>query len=339
MDRFCSRLGSASGEIVIVLTSEEQDRITRWNDGLASDVVLQLITTEDPRSVELKNFCESLTKFAPRVRVIKDGGHTTELPALGIGPRLRYHAIPLGKELAPFLMALSLDLARLPRLTPPVQQAIEQIDLPAFLRLFVTQQCPFCPVTVQQLLPLPAASERIHLAIIDGALFPDVAQQHDVRSAPTLFLDEGFRWTGSVPLPELLKMMWNRDPANMGPESLASMLKEGHASRVAEMMLEKGAIFPAFFDLLAHEKMFIRLGAMVVMETMADQDTALAAQVVDPLWKRFLHATDQVQGDIVHVLGESGDKKVIPKLETILSGKFSREVKVAAREALERIKP
>lgn len=323
---------------MIVLTPEEQDRVIKWNEALASDVDLQLITTEDHRSGELKKFCESLTRFAPRVRVISDEGYAKDLPALGIGPRLRYHAVPLGKELAPFLMALSLDSARVSQLLAPVHEAIEKIEIPVFLRLFVTPQCPFCPVAVEQLLPLPAASEQIHLAVIDGAFFPEVAQRLDVRSAPTLFFDQAFRWSGSVPLSELLAMMADRDPINLGAESLESMLKGGHAFKVADMMLERDAIFPAFFDLLAHEKMFVRLGAMVVMETIAEQAPALAAQVIDPLWERFFRATDPVQGDIVHVLGESGGKKIIAKLETILSGKFSSDVKEAAREVLENIK-
>lgn len=339
MDRFCSRLAPVYIKKMITLTREEQHHITSWNDGLASDVALQLITTEDWRSTELESFCKTLTRLAPRVRIIKDDGYTKDLPALGIGPRLRYHAIPLGNELAPFLIALSFDLTELSRPTLPVLEAIEKVDMPAFLRLFITRQCPFCPATVQQLLPLPASSDLIHLAIMDGALFPEAAQRHGVRSAPTLFLDERFRWTGVVPLSELLEVMKDRDPVNLGTESLENMLKEGQALRVADMMLERGTIFPAFFDLLAHEKMFVRLGAMVVMEIIAEQDTGLAAQVIDPLWERFFQAPEQVQGDIIYVLAQPGDKKAIPKLETIMSGKYGGDVKEAAREALDKLKP
>jgi len=321
------------------VTPEEKERIKKWNDGLSSDVLLRFITTDDKRSEGLSDFCGSLSALAPKVRVVKDEGDPKDLPALVVGPRLRYHAIPLGKELDPFLIALASDPTQLPQLTASEKTAIDNINMPAFLRLFVTRQCPFCPVTVRQLLPLPATSEHIHLAVIEGTLFPETAQQFGVQSAPTLLLDGQFRWTGSVPLSELLQMMSSRDPRDLGVESLESMLKEGNALLVAEMMLQKESIFPAFVDLLAHEKIFIRLGAMVVMETIADENTALAAQVIDPLWERFSQAPGQVQGDILHVLGESGGKSAIPKLETVLAGKFSDEVKEAAREVLEKINP
>jgi hypothetical protein len=210
--------------------------------------------------------------------------------------------------------------------------------MPLFRKLYVTQQCPFCPVTVQQLLPLPATSEHIHLAIIDGTLFPESAKAHGVQSAPTLLLDGQFRWTGSVPLKELAQMMSDRDPAKLGTESLESMLKEGNASHVAAMMLERRMVFPALIDLLLHDKMFVRLGAMVVIETIVEQNAALAAQVIDPLWERFPNVPDPVKGDMMHIFGEAGDKSVISKLNAVLAGQFADDVKEAAREVLEKIK-
>jgi hypothetical protein len=265
---------------------------------------------------------------------MKETEDSEDLPGLGIGQQLRYHAVPLGKELEPFLTALSMEADHRPTIASSVKQSIHRLDTPAFLRLFITPHCPHCPVTVRQVLPLPAMSNYIHLAIIDGTLFPEAAKHYQVQSAPTLLLDRTFRWAGSVPLEELVTVMLDRDPMNLGPETLENMLKEGNASQVAEMMLQKGMIFPALLDLLAHEKMFVRLGAMVVVETIADKSPAVAAQVIDPLWERFEGAADQVQGDIAHVFGQSRNRSAIPLLESVLAGEFSEEVKEAARESL-----
>jgi hypothetical protein len=320
------------------VTPEEKERIQKWHESLSSVRELELIKTDHQRCGELVSFCEGLTLLAPKVRIVQNEGDAKDLPALGIGPRLRYHAVPLGKELDAFLTALSSDPTQRSPLDPPVQEGIEKMDLPAFLQLFVTQQCPFCPLTVQQLLPLPAASEHIHLAIIDGTLFPEVAEKYSVQSAPTLLLDEQFRWTGSVPLQEVAQVLSDRDPASLGAESLESMLKEGNAFQVAQMMLEKDEVYSALIDLLVHEKMFVRLGAMVVMETIADQNAALAVRTVDSLWERFPHVSDQVKGDLIHVIGQAGDKSVISKLEALTAGQFPDEVQEAARDALAAIK-
>jgi glutaredoxin len=316
------------------MTPEEEKRIALWSKAHHEDVRIRLVTTEDDRSRMLADFCDRLTTAAPNVAVFVEQGDGKELPSIEITPRLRYHAVPLVRELEPFLQALA---GVAPGLSGPMQDDLKNVDAPAFLQVFITPTCPHCPLTVQQLLPLPLASARIHLAVVDGALFPERAERLAVRSVPTVLLDEQFRWTGSFPLNELVGMIANRDPARLGAASLETMLKEGNASAVAEMMLKAQKIFPAFVDLLVDEKMFVRLGAMVVMEEIAGRDRGLAAQVVAPLWERFDRAGRQVRGDIIHVIGEVADPRVVPHLEAILNGPYGPEIKEAARDALARI--
>jgi HEAT repeat protein len=164
-----------------------------------------------------------------------------------------------------------------------------------------------------------------------------MAQSNQIQSVPTLLLYEQFRWTGSFRLEEVVEIMTSRDPAKLGALSLERMLKEGNAARLAQMMLDNEEIFPAFFDLLTHNKWPVRLGAMVAMEEITRRNPQLAAQVIDPLWERFHDVEDPVKGDIIHVLGESGDHRVVPRVEMILGGEYHAEVKEAAREALEKI--
>ena len=164
-----------------------------------------------------------------------------------------------------------------------------------------------------------------------------MAQSNRIQSVPTVLLDEQFRWTGSLRLEELVEIMTNRDPAKLGTSTLKRMLKEGNAAQLAEMMLDKERIFPAFLDLLIHKKWPIRLGAMVTMEEIANRNSELAAQVIDPLWERFHQVEDPVKGDIVYILGESGDYKIVPRLQMILDSQYNTEVKEAAKEAIEKI--
>ena len=52
----------------------------------------------------------------------------------------------------------------------------------------------------------------------------------------------------------------------------------------------------------------------------------------------ILTAEDAVKGDILYLLGNAGDKRVIPKIETLLNGPYPVEVIDAAKEALEALK-
>ena len=319
------------------MTPQEEKRIRKWNNELSSDVRITLLVAEDKRSKEFGEFCENLTRLAPKIDIVKEEGEPKEAPVIQIGHAVHYHAIPLGTELEPFLEAISVLDKKSAQIPGSVRDYLEKIRLPVILRLFVSQQCPFCPVTVRQITPLTAVNELIRLTIIDCTLFPEMAQLDRIQSVPTLLFEEQFRWTGSFQMEELLEVITNRDPAKLGTSSLEKILKEGNAAQLAKMMLHKDKIFPAFIDLLIHKKWPVRLGAMVTMEEIDSQNSELAAQVIDPLWERFHRVEDQVKGDIIYVLGGLGRDRIAPRLEMVLNGQYDNEVKEAAKEALQKI--
>jgi hypothetical protein len=319
------------------MTLQEEARVRSWNRTLSRHVSIGLRLTEDGRSSKFEAFCDDFSRVAQKVAVIREEGEPKEPPSIQIGQALRYHAIPLGTELKPFLDAIS-GLDKEFSVPLSVQSSLQAVRVPADLSIFIAQQCPFCPLMVRQLIPLAGANEFVQLTIVDCALFPEMAQENRIQSVPTVVLDRQFWWTGTFPLEELLRAITDRDPAKLGTSSLENMLKQGDAARIAKMMLDEHRIFPTFIPLLTHEKWPVRLGAMVTLEEIVRQAPEIAAQVVDPLWERFADVEDPVKGDIMYVMGEIGNSEVTPRLETVLKGPYHHEVKEAAKEALEKIR-
>jgi HEAT repeat protein len=160
----------------------------------------------------------------------------------------------------------------------------------------------------------------------------------NIQSVPTLILEDHFRWSGSFQINEIVDVMKNRDPSMLGPVSLEMMLKEGKAGALAAMMLEKVQIFPAFYEVLAHPKWPVRLGAMVVMEELVENNLDLATQILKPLWERFHKVDDRVKGDLLYLFGQLKRTEILPQLQAILNGDYDPEVLEAAQEALNKIK-
>jgi hypothetical protein len=190
---------------------------------------------------------------------------------------------------------------------------------------------------IDQLIPLSMSASGVQLIVIDGGLFPEAAQAHQIQSVPTILLDEQFRWTGSVPLDEIIDAISTRNPAMLGATSLESLLKDGQASHLAALMLDAQQIFPAFLDLLIHDKWPVRLGAMVVMEEISARGAGIGSKAIDPLWANFEGVSDQIKGDILYLFGDIGDPRVIPWLDEVIDGEFDDEVKEAARDALKKL--
>ncbi|MFC1489006.1 thioredoxin family protein [Thermodesulfobacteriota bacterium] len=316
------------------MTPEDKKKIARWGETLKDDMSIELTLTQDDRSGVFKEFCDRLTRLAPKIRLKKENEAESSPPVLRID-NIRYQAIPSGRELDPFLNLLTDRNNPVNPLSPEVHKQLDQIRLPAFLKTYITPHCPFCPTTVMQLLSLAVANELIKLTIIDGALFPEMVKSDNVQSAPTVLLEDQFRWSGSIQIREIVDIILNRDPAQLSEFSLRDMLSSGDAESVAKMMIDSEKIFPAFMELLVHEKWPVRLGAMVAFETIAEQNRGLAAQAIPFLQKRFSRTEDTIKGDILFLIGKAGDEGIIPMLERVLSGSHPIDVKEAAAEALE----
>jgi glutaredoxin len=320
------------------MTPSEEKRIRKLNDKISHPIKLTLFETEHKKNTEFIFFCEKLSQLVPQIQFVKAEGDPHSAPIIGIGNGIRYQAIPTGTELEPFLEALAFNDSSAINIPELLQKSLYDIEIPAVLKIYVAPQCKFCPEMVRQLIPLPEVNRNIKLMIIDCTQFPELMQQYKIQSVPTLFLDDHFRWTGSVNLEEIIGMMKDRHPSLLGAASQEMILKEGNAAQLAQMMLDENIIFPAFYDVLTHDKWSVRLGAMVVMEEIIGRQPELAAQAIKPLWERFFEVSDQVKGDILYVFGEIKKSQALSKLESVLSGEFGKEVKEAAEEALQKIK-
>jgi len=320
-----------------VLNEEEKKIVARWGDGLTAPLTLRLVVSDDPRSRVLGDYAEALSTAAPGVTFRRERFDDDRPPALGVGRNLLFHSAPRGTELAPFLEAAMPRSGAPVPLAPPLQKIADALRTLAHLTLFVADRCPFCPRATAHLLPLSGASRFIRLAVVDAALFDDMATGMAIRSLPTLVLGDTFRWTERFPLEEILATIDRQDPAALGPATLEALLADGNASLVADMMITCGTLFPAFIELLAHDRWPVRLGAMVALETVTLRRPHLAARVVAPLVARFAGAADPVRGDILHVIGETAGRESLRWLSTLQATELHPEVAEAAAEAAAKI--
>ena len=319
------------------MTPSEEKQLSVLNKRLSKEIQIEFIRTAHEKSPKIEQFCDQLTQLVPKIHVLKEEADSDEIPAIRIHNGLRYQAIPSGTEVGPFIEALQLKDSGIAQLEDTKAARLTEINLPTHLVIYVSPQCKFCPGAVYLLLPLLTLNDHIRLTIVDVMHFPELAESDNIQSVPTLILEDQFRWTGAFQIDEIVEAMGNRDPAFLGPASLETMLKQGKAGQLTAMMLEKGEIFPAFYTLLTHEKWPVRLGAMVVMEALIEDNLDLALRTIKPLWLKFPKVDDRVKGDLLYMLGQMGQKEIAPRLEKILDGDYKEEVKEAAREALDKL--
>lgn len=320
------------------LIPQEEQLIRDFNNRLSKKVEIDLLLTDDEQSEKINEFCDTLERLALAIKVNRSKIKDDQLPGIQVSKRLCFHAVPFGTQLEPFLEALEYLDEKPVDISGPVRSRLDRTRTPALLKLYIARQCPYCPVMARQMIPLTFANKFVDLTVTDGTLFPDLAKSDRIMSAPTLLFNENVRWTGLTPLADIVDIISNLDPSGLSASALEGILKEGNAPDVARMMIESGKVFPGIIDLLAHGKWPARLGAIVAIEYVSEEDIELAAQYVDPLLKYLPSMDDTSVGDILYIFGMVGKPDVIPELKSILRGRNSTELREAFQEAAENIR-
>ena len=324
------------------LSKEEKELIETWNANQKESIEIKYIASGLKEDESIKNFLAILTKSASNIMIQEEKKGENRLTEIVINDNIKYSAIPLSNELKPFLKALSFinpdsNSGSRVEFSKKLKANLEKIDIPVRLTLFAAQSCPHCPIVVEDMIDIANECKNIELQIIDPTMFTEEATANSVMSVPCLILDDDFRWTGSVSMEEVTDVLANRDPSTLKASNLRRILEDGKASWLTEQMIEKNMIFPEFIKLVLHEIWSVRLGAMVVIEGLAEVNINLAHKLSPLLWEKFSAASVDVKGDILYALGEAGsieDKNLIEKeLITI----DNTDLQEAAKDAIEAI--
>lgn len=318
--------------------AKNADAIRQWNARQTVSATLRLLKTADDRSGQFQKFAETLTRLAPGIDLITAQNNQEKFPALLLEKAWRYHLVPQGAELKPFLELIEMFAQNRTDLPTSIKNALKTIRSPSHIKIYVTAYCPHCQRTVNLIKPLPIINPLLQITLIDGQMFPEMAQADKIRSVPTVICNEQFRWIGRMRLEELVQVLAQQDPEQMGKESFKGMIKNGDAVRLAEMMIAKNRIFPGFLETLLDPEWPTRLGAMVAFEQITERDPSLAKQTLGLLWEKLPAADGNVKGDMLYLFGKAGDKAWIPRLTTFTFSEHPESLREAAREALEALK-
>ncbi len=317
-----------------IFDEQSKNMIMDWAQSLKNQIKIKLITTEHVETNQFINFTKKITDTASKLTVDSEKGEK-DLPYFQLKENIKYCALPLSRELEPFLKALSQINNHQVKLAEPIIKSLDKINIPVSLKLYIALECPHCPNVVRTIIPMAMICENLHLQIIDGTLFPETAQKDGVMSAPCLILDDYFRWTGEVTAQEIIEIITNRDPSQLSATTLKNILEQGDASWIARQMMEKGEIFDGFIKLLLHETWSVRLGAMVIVEELAETNPKLAAKLCPELIALFDKKDIPVQGDILYVLGEAGNSETKKWINNKIDTFEHQDLIDAANDALE----
>ncbi len=139
---------------------------------------------------------------APGLAVLGDAEHGGDFG-------IRYFGIPSGYEFSSLIQDIIMVGTGEFGLTEATRNALDDLEGPVHIQVFVTPTCPYCPGAVHLAHQMAFHSAWVKADMVEAIEFPDLAQKFGVMGVPRTVINAQVHVEGAVPeaalLPKILQ--------------------------------------------------------------------------------------------------------------------------------------
>lgn len=173
-----------------MLSNELKGQLSQYLNYLEGDLVLEASLDDGQDSKEMKEFLTEVAELSPRISFAQKS-HSL-VPSFEIlreneSKGIRFAGIPLGHEFESFVLTLIQVSGRPPRISEEDVERIKAIDEKLEFTTFVSLTCHNCPEVVQALNIMSVINPNISHTMIEGGMFNELADEHNIMAVPTVF--------------------------------------------------------------------------------------------------------------------------------------------------------
>jgi hypothetical protein len=268
------------------------------------------------------------------------GSDVPAVPALtfqhAAGGPIRYLALPVGQEQAPFIEMLTAGIPGNLHVSDNVKSGIRGVKSPVDITVFITSSCPNCPNAVRAANQLAVLSEMVTVTIIDVEVFPHLGERYKVRSVPMIVIDDELLINQVIPIQELADKILSRGADSFSEAAFFSLVNTGNIDRAANRLLEGGQA-DYFLSAWRKSSLSTRIALQMVATEAMEKDPAVLHGIVQELIVELNSKDDSLKGDTADLLGMIGHADAKEPLEALLQDDNPDIVEIA-EDALDNLK-
>jgi alkyl hydroperoxide reductase subunit F len=193
---------------VTMLNESMKQQLATYLQNLKQPVTIVKFVDDSAKSKELSQLVEQIGELSAKVRVEAGERDKERVPSMLIrseqGTEIRFAGLPMGHEFTSLVLALLHSGGHPLKLDTDVIEQIRALDSDLHFETFVSLSCQNCPDVVQALNMMAALNPRITHVMIDGAVYPEEAEQRNVLAVPSVFLNGESFSQGRITLSEIL---------------------------------------------------------------------------------------------------------------------------------------
>jgi alkyl hydroperoxide reductase subunit AhpF len=123
---------------------------------------------------------------------------------------IRYLAVPTAAKIQPFVQALMVLTGTPNYYENVLRENLNKIN-PTIIKVLITDYCAYCSTVISICSQFALASEgKLQTIVIDIMAFPDISEQYNVTTVPTLIVNEDKKLIGDITAEELLNELLSK---------------------------------------------------------------------------------------------------------------------------------
>ena len=133
---------------------------------------------------------------------------------------IRYYGLPSGQEFAPFIYVHQYIATGQLNLSKEARETVEAIENPLHIKIFVTPECPYCPLVVDAVNQMALVNDDLLVETIEALELPREADIYHVMYVPFIVINDPREWreygakpveviNGYLPPEDMAKVIYN----------------------------------------------------------------------------------------------------------------------------------
>ncbi len=202
-----------------MLTKEIKEALMGYTANMKNRVTFVLQTGEHAKRAELLQFLSDFSKVSDNISVeerdIPDQLRSPIsflLEVDGTPNGIRFSGIPGGHEFNSLVLAVLHSSGTPIKLDQGLMEIIRNIGEELRFEVYMSLSCHNCPDVVQVLNQFAVINPLISTETIDGGLYPELIEKHDIQGVPTVLLNGEMFANGKVEPAKLLERLMEKYP-------------------------------------------------------------------------------------------------------------------------------
>ena len=199
-----------------MLDTNIKSQLKVYFEKIVSPIVLTASLDGSEKSAEMLELLNEVAEQSDKITV-KTDGKADHVPSFTVSKvddaaRIAFAGLPMGHEMTSFILAILQASGYPPKVEQEVLDRIRHLDGQLHFQTFISLSCHNCPDVVQALNLMAAINPNIQHEMIDGALFQELVDQHQIMAVPTVIVNGEAFGQGRMSVEEILAKLDTASP-------------------------------------------------------------------------------------------------------------------------------